>query len=548
MSFFVDTHVSLEVRCPIDRIIRDNEQGSNLDVTLRGPWFRRLQELEEFLEKRFQCASGIQDFVQPLPQITVSIPFVFSHCGIEEPTDALLEFVVKFRTKLHIALRTPGKSLELLQTAIRQNYVGIAKLVVAIEPLQISKNSCFCPATVVAKVMKCASAFEVVTLLLEICRDPLFDHRNLFKTTFDGCHFRYSGMERPCLDLVLKHIGTLAQFGLPDAIREMYDPNMWYGSDISKTLPGLWNYDPMKWYGSDISKSYHKIQTLPGLWNLTAEVHGLLLHTLRATCMDVISLREQSRRGEFNTQVLKLQVTLQTAVTGACSMAIGVRNVQVRIQNASLDSSASNLLGFFLSHITVSIRPEVEQQQVLLMLLDVPSPNEPYDISATRTKALSASVTGSKNPGGTVTATESSSDTIKSTTTDWRYEHTRGDEFTGNVSWTLRRLAGVPFDYAQPKCTKVSARMSILKRRPVTSMLEPPFNSDGSVTFSEQCPKTIQWILAHELEGTDVAWYVSVTVHVTMLDRSTGEGKTLEFWSPHHFLHNMSTDVECTPS
>jgi hypothetical protein len=182
------------------------------------------------------------------------------------------------------------------------------------------------------------------------------------------------------------------------------------------------------------------------------------------------------------------------------------------------------------------------------MLLEVPSPNEPYDISATRTIGVSATATGSKNPGVAVTATESSSATIKSTTTDWRHEQTRGDEFTGNFSSTLRRLAGVPFDYAQPKCTKVSTRLSILKRRPVTSILELPFNSDGSVTFSEQCPKTIKWTLAPELAGTDVAWYVSATVHVTMLDRSTGKGKTLKFWCPHHFLHNMSTDVECTHS
>ncbi|CAK9217061.1 unnamed protein product [Sphagnum troendelagicum] len=225
-------------------------------------------------------------------------------------------------------------------------------------------------------------------------------------------------------------------------------------------------------------------------------------------------------------------------------MAIGLRNVQVRIQNASLDSSPSNLLGFFLSHITVSITPEVEGQHVLLMHLEVPSPNEPYDISATRTIGVSATATGSKNPGVAVTATESSSTTIKSTTTDWRHEQTRGDEFTGNFSSTLRRLAGVPFDYVQPKCTK----MSIFRRRPVTSILNLPFNSDGSVTFSDQCPKTIQWTLAPELAGTDVAWYVSVTVHVTMLDRSTGKGKTLQFWSPHHFLHNMSTDVESTHS
>jgi hypothetical protein len=212
--------------------------------------------------------------------------------------------------------------------------------------------------------MKCASAFEVVTLLLEICRDPPFDHPNLLQTSFKGFRFSDpSSKAYPYVGLFLKHIGTLAQFRLQDTIHEMYDP--------------------MKWYGSDISKSYHQIQTLPGVWNLTAEVHGLLLPTLRArTYKHVKSLREPSSE-EFKAQVLKLQVSLQSAVTGACSMVIGVRNVQVRIQNASLDSSASNLLGFFLSHITVSIRPEVEEQQVLLMLLEVPSPNEPYDISAT---------------------------------------------------------------------------------------------------------------------------------------------------------------------
>jgi len=461
--------VILEVH-PIDKIIRDNEQGSNLDVTLLGRReFRGLQELEEFLEKRNESefASGIQDFMQPLTQITVSVDFEFSSGDSDDDTDDLLELVVKFRTKLHIAFSTPDTSANLLKIAIQQDYVELAKLAVAVEPLRISNNSRLCPATVVAKVMKCASTLEVVILLLAIRGNLLFQP-NIF-------------------------IDTLA-------------------------------------YHRDISKSYHQNQKLPGVWNLTAEGHGVLLPRLWA-------------RTELDSQVLKLQVTLQPIVTGACSMAIGVRNVHVKIENASLDSSRSNVLGFFLSHITVSIRPEVEGQ-VLLMLLEVPSPNEPYDISATRTIGVSATATGSKNPGVAVTATESSSATIKSTTTDWRHEQTRGDEFTGNFSWTLRRLAGVPFDHAQPKCTK----MSIFRRKPVTSILELPFNSDGSVTFSGLCPKTIQWTLAPELVGTDVAWYVSTTVHVTMLDRSTGKGKTLEFWYPHHFLHNMSTDVECTHS
>jgi hypothetical protein len=375
-----------------------------------------------------------------------------------------LKLLVKFRTKLHIAFGEPDASAKLLQTAIRLDDVGLAKLAAVMEPLRVSNNICLCPATVLAKVMKCASTREVVILLFGIRGNLLFQP-NIFKNTVS--------------------------------------------------------------YGTDISKSFHKNQKLPGVWTLTTEVHGLLLPRLWA-------------RTKLNAQILKLLVTLQPVVTGACSMEIGVGNVDVRIQNASLDSSPSNVLGFFLSHITVSIRPEVEGQQVLLMLLQLPSPNEPYDISATRTKGVSATATGSKNPGVAVTGTESSSATIKSTTTDWRHEQTRGDEFTGNFSWTLRRLAGVPFDHAQPKCTK----MSIFRRRPVTSILDLPFNSNGSVTFSEQFPKTIQWTLAPELAGTDVVWNVSTTVCVTMLDRSTGKGKTDEFWCSHHFLHNMTTDVK----
>jgi Holliday junction resolvase len=527
--------VTLDVRVPIDRILRDNEEASKLLVTLERRNLRSLKELEELLEelleKSLRSSShsqekrneseflpGIQDLVEALPQITVSISLQMNssrkfYVPVEDSIDVLLELVLKFRTKLHIAFRTPDESARLLQTAILLDFVGLAKFVVAMELLRISNNSCFCPATVVAKVMKCASTLEVVTLLFEICRNPPIDQSNFYQTSFDGSQLWECSMHCQYADLFLKHIGTLPHF------LRLFGRGLDSGTDKTN--------DTMKSFGSDISKSYHQNQKLPGVWNLTAEVHGLLLP-----------------RQPFNPQVLKLQVSLQPVVTGACSMAIGVRNVQVRIQNASLDSSPSNLLGFFLSHVTVSIRPEVEGQQVLLMLVEVPSPNEPYDISATRTIGVSASATGGKNPGVAVTATESSSATIKSITTDWRHEQTRGDEFTGNFSWTLRRLAGVPFDYAQPKCTKVSTRMSIFRPRPVTSILERPFNSDGSVTFSEQCPKIIQWTLEPELAGTDVAWYVSATVYVTMLDRSTGKSKTLEFWSPYHFLHNMSTDVK----
>jgi hypothetical protein len=508
-----------------------NQRGFETTVKVEESVLTSLQELDVFLDESLdssshsqdernesESASGIQ-LVEPVPHLTVSI-LVSSwhekkdHWIDRNFLDTLLKIVLKFKTKLHLAFSTTEVSTRLLETAIDWNYLELVKLVVTIEPLRISNNSCLCPATVVAKVMKCECILELITFLLEICGKPQFDQPDLLQIML----LNPTRSSQYAADLFLKHIGTLPHF--PRDFR--WDVE--FATD--KT------YDTMLSY-QHISNSYHKIQTLPGVWNLTAEVHELLPRRPRAS---------------LHKQVLKLQVTLQPVVTGPCSMAIGVQNVHVKIENASLDSSPSNALGFFLSHITVSIRPEVEEQQVLLMLLEVPSPNEPYDISATRTIGISATATGSKNPGVAVTATESLSATIKSTTTDWRHEQTRGDQFTGTFSWTLRSLAGVPFDHARPKCTKVPTRMSIFRRRPVTSILELPFNSDGSVTFSEQCPKTIKWTLAPELAGTDVAWYVSTTVYVTMLDRSTGEGKTLEFWSPHYLLHNMSKDVECTHS
>ncbi|CAM6073621.1 unnamed protein product [Sphagnum tenellum] len=231
ISFFAPySEVTLEVRFPIDRILRDNEQGSELDGRLEGRKLRRLQELDKLLEeslrsssqpqeKRNECefASGIQDLVEPLPQITVSIsrPMYLRKnfdLPLEHFLDALLELVVKFRTKLHIAFSIPDESAELLQTAILRDYVGLAKLVVVMEPLRISNNSCLCPATVVAKVMKCASRLEVVTLLLEMYRDPRFDQPNLLQTMLNDMALWNWGTNYQYADFFLKHIGTLPSF------------------------------------------------------------------------------------------------------------------------------------------------------------------------------------------------------------------------------------------------------------------------------------------------------------------------------------------------
>jgi hypothetical protein len=216
----------------------------------------------------------------------------------------------------------------------------------------------------------------------------------------------------------------------------------------------------LEWYSDRFSKT-HKVTTPSDAWNLRATVGGLQA--------PVKWLEHAEARRSVAVQTVKLQVSLQSAVTGACSIAIGVRNVQVKVlKNAAYrdllhtadhdNSYLSDLIfGLFVSHITVSVRPEVEGKQVEYMELGLASPNEPHDISATETTGSSTTFTGSKDPGCALTAAESSSTAIKLTTSDWHHEQTTqgaDDEFTGTFCWNLRRLAGVPFNYLQPKCNK----------------------------------------------------------------------------------------------
>ncbi|CAM6024710.1 unnamed protein product [Sphagnum balticum] len=284
--------VTLDIRVQKETIFRDLEQRSELDVqlepcpeldvSLEGRTLRSLQELDELLEESLRSsshsqekrnesvfASGIQDLVEPLPQITVSTfgpiflrsYFFWKYFPLEHFVDDLLDLVVKFRTKLHIAFSTPDEYAKLLQTAIQLDYVGLAQLVVAMEPLRISNKSCLCPATVVAKVMKCASTLEVVTLLLEICRNPPFDQPSLLPTSFNGSPW-WRSMEYKYADLFLKHIGTLPHF------RRLFGRGLDSGTDKIS--------DTMKWFGSDISTSYDQNQKLPVSDNMPfASNHGL---------------------------------------------------------------------------------------------------------------------------------------------------------------------------------------------------------------------------------------------------------------------------------
>jgi hypothetical protein len=468
-------------------------------------------------------------------------------------------------TKFQLIFSGPKVSKRLLKTALKFNLLELAKLVVVVEPHRLSKNRCLDLGTVVAKVIKCASMVEFITFLFEICQNPLMKlhaaapaarvQPEFLRINFNKFWLLHDSIRGHYSELFATYKGGCDEF-----------------SSFCQNVRTDHDNTSLEWYSDRFSKT-HQVQTLSDAWNLRAKVGGLQA--------PVKWLNHAGARRSLAAQTVKLQVSLQPVVTGACSIAIGVRNVQVKVlknaahsdllHTADHDNSylSDLIFGLFVSHITVSVRPEVEGKQVEYMELGLASPNEPYDISAMQTTGLSTTFTGSKDAGCALTAAESSSTAIKLTTSDWHQEQTTqgaDDEFTGTFCWNLRRLAGVPFNYLQPKCNKVinfrafpifkwSKRLLAGAATSISSsMLNLPFNSDGSVTFSEQFPscKMMNWTLAHELAQKDVTWFVTVTVHLTMLNRFTGKGKTLEFRFCDHFkkkMMMMSTDahvIQCT--
>lgn len=133
-----------------------------------------LQELDELLES--SCSeqkpndnetapdqAAFQPLVEPFPQLTVSTN-VLRYCKAPgaDLVRALLKLMWKFRRKVKVTFSRPTDSQGLLETTVSYDFLDLAKLVLAVEPHRMSKNSCFCSAMVVAKVMKCASMGRVL--------------------------------------------------------------------------------------------------------------------------------------------------------------------------------------------------------------------------------------------------------------------------------------------------------------------------------------------------------------------------------------------------
>jgi hypothetical protein len=226
------------------------------------------------------------------------------------------------------------------------------------------------------------------------------------------------------------------------------------------------------------------------------------------------------------------------------SLTLKILNLKFHSDNADSNASAGILSRFFLSGVALTVTPEVDPQHFMFTKLGLGSVNPAHDKLFGTTWGTSATVPLGKGvPTVGFTSTQTISLTSKSVT-DWKHEQTHGTQNchsskSGTFSWTLKNLGGIPFDQEKPSYPR-----SFKKSR-----LELPFNEDGSVTFTDkEYPDPITWSFKPELQGTMVAWRISMEVYVTILNNSrfTSAGKTLKFCFARHLQHKLSTDLMTT--
>jgi len=249
-----------------------------------------------------------------------------------------------------------------------------------------------------------------------------------------------------------------------------------------------------------------------------------------------------SKNFNQTSQKIELQVLMEPSVLPNNSLTLKILNLKFHSDNAGSDASAGILSRFFLSGVTLTLIPEVDPQHFMSTKLGLGSANPVYDRLSGTTLGTSATVPLGKGvPTVGFTSTQTISLTSKNVT-DWKHEQTHGTQNchsskSGTFSWTLKNLGGIPFDREKPSCPR-----SFKKSR-----LELPFNEDGSVTFTDkEYPDPITWSFKPELEGTMVAWRISMEVYVTILKNSGSKsaGKTLKFCFARHLQHKLSMTHE----
>jgi hypothetical protein len=268
------------------------------------------------------------------------------------------------------------------------------------------------------------------------------------------------------------------------------------------------------------------LQNLTSQWKLDAHVTGLK--------------SPWSKNFNQTLQNIKLEVLMEPSVLRNNSLTLKILNLKFHSDNAGSTASAGILSRFFLSGVALTVTPEVDPQHFMFTKLGLGSANPAHDKLFGTTWGTSATVPLGK---GVPTVGFTSAQTISCTSKgvpDWKHEQTHGTQNyhsskSGTFSWTSKNLGGIPFDREGPSYPR-----SFKKSR-----LELPCNEDGSVTFTDkEYPDPITWSFKPELQGTMVAWRISMEVYVTILNNSlfTSGGKTLKFCFASHLEHKLSTD------
>jgi hypothetical protein len=273
------------------------------------------------------------------------------------------------------------------------------------------------------------------------------------------------------------------------------------------------------------TRTKYTLHNLTNQWKLGGRVTGLK--------------SPWSKHFNQTSQKIEVELLMEPTVLVNNSLSLKILNLKFHSDTAGIDASAGTLSRFFLSGVALTVTPEVDPQYFMFTKLGLGSPNPAYDKLFGTTSGTSVTVPLGKGvPTVGFTSTQTISLTSKSVT-DWKHEQTHGTKNchsskSGTFSWILKNLGRIPFDREKPFYAR-----SFKKSR-----LELPFNEDGSVTFTDkEYPEPITWTFKPELEGTMVAWHISMEVYVTSLynSRFTSAGKTRKFCFPGHLQHQLST-------
>jgi hypothetical protein len=483
--------------------------GSGTSLDYESP-VRSLKELEEAVEEcnSIHLSTGVVFF---------NIDLLGYRFDTNVPELELTEELIKLLMTINkdcVKFYWPTSAASFLAASFPDAWVfdapNLMKLAVG-----MVKSSVVCPmspfvnkAAMDSAFMSCNTAPQLLKLLLDF--NPNFDPYDKVKFILSAS--RWKSHDKSWVMMM-----------------QEYRPNTFWNiegyeeADLARLL-GV-PKDELQCY-SQTTNSECTLQNLTNQWKLDAHVNGL----------------KSPWSTNFNqtSQKIELEVLMEPTVLLNNSLTLKILNLKFHSDNAGSNASAGILSQFFLSGVALTVTPEVDPQHFMFTKLGLGSVNPVHDKLFGTTLGTSATVPLGKGvPTVGFTSTQTISCTSKSVP-DWKHEQTHGTQNyhsskSGTFSWTLKNLGGIPFDRKNPSYPR-----SFKKSR-----LELPFNEDGSVTFTDkEYPDPITWSFKPELQGTMVAWRISMEVYVTIVSNSrfTSAGKTLKFCFAKLLQHKLSTN------